>query len=94
MTEDQFLRALTKQLKNLEPRERENLLAEYRAHFASGKEAGKSEDEIAADANALKTRQRSLSKRKYLLIAGIIIAFVFLVLPIILVIIAYLILSV
>ena len=47
MTKGQFLDTLHRRLGGLRPTEIDELLADYAAHFADGRAAGRSEDEIA-----------------------------------------------
>lgn len=107
MNEKQFLNELNGRLASLDSQERKNLLAEYQAHFAIGKEHGKSEEEIAfdlgdmdelvADIYLLKDEQFAPVKnnrRKYWLIGGLILVVGFLVVPFLLMMLAFFVLSV
>ena len=49
MNEEQFLAELEAGMKNIPPAERQEMLADFKEHFAMGKEAGKTEADIAAD---------------------------------------------
>jgi uncharacterized membrane protein len=48
MTQAEFLDTLRRRLSGLPPSETDELLDDYAAHFADGREAGRSEEEIAA----------------------------------------------
>jgi uncharacterized membrane protein len=48
MTQREFIDAVSRHLKGLTDEEKRDILADYEEHFALGKEAGKSEEEIAA----------------------------------------------
>jgi uncharacterized membrane protein len=47
MTENEFLHTLEQALSGLEPSARAEVLADYREHFASAREAGRSDDETS-----------------------------------------------
>ncbi|MBQ9994474.1 MAG: DUF1700 domain-containing protein [Clostridia bacterium] len=48
MTREQFIATLEKELIRLSKADRDDILSDYRAHFAAGIEDGKTEDEVAA----------------------------------------------
>lgn len=49
MTEKEFLRQLYEALQTLSPGEREDILSDFREHFAVGAESGKSEEQICSE---------------------------------------------
>ena len=48
MTQHEFIDTMSRHLKGLTEAEKKDILSDYEEHFALGKEAGKSEEEIAA----------------------------------------------
>jgi len=47
MTQNEFIGAMEKTLKKLEPEEKQDILADYNEHFLAGRDDGKTEDEIS-----------------------------------------------
>ncbi|AYU54032.1 HAAS signaling domain-containing protein [Staphylococcus debuckii] len=61
MSKQEYLRLLDRYLTRVTPEERRDILDEYETHFISGKEAGKSEDEIAKELGNPKYIGREMS---------------------------------
>jgi uncharacterized membrane protein len=69
MTENEFLQTLEQALSGLEPNARAEVLADYREHFASAREAGRSDDETSLKLGDPRTLARGYAATEKLALA-------------------------